>query len=473
MWGSNWVALLGAVPLIGSPFVQVEAAHTLRPQNASICDAGTKQYTGTVDVGVGKSLFFWFYESRNDPKNDPLILWMTGGPGGSSLLAAFTEWGPCLLTADSSSTYYNNHSWVNNANVVFLDQPAGAGFSNTTSEAALVGGLAPGSVDFNTFLNLFFTEVFPQYASNDFHIAGESYAGHYIPYYVTYIEKLKAKNSSAAFPGIIESIMLFDAAVDSFSALDTGFYDMLCEGPEGDIFNQTYCDSMANAVPEVERQAAVCRDTYNATYCLEAQGYSGDALEKGFNELVDLGIRNPYHLYRGCIQEPLCLPADAGNLTVYFNKPGIQAALGYSDYFYSPTNNTIVVGFIEGGDDTIPANREMTYILNQTAIDVLVVNGALDIAVNLPAQKRIYDEHIPWKNQAKFRTHSYVDWFYDKHIGNFTAPVRTKGGQTKNTEGLVFVTVDDAGHMAPADQKEAVESVVKLWIQGKIGELTV
>lgn len=53
-----------------------------------------------------------------------------------------------------------------------------------------------------------------------------------------------------------------------------------------------------------------------------------------------------------------------------------------------------------------------------------------------------------------------MDWFYDKHVANSLTPVRTKGAQTEGNEGLTFVVIEDAGHMAPVDQKEAAEMVV-------------
>ena len=61
-------------------------AHSLRitSQNSSLCDARSVQYTGWLDVGP-HHLFFWYFESQRNPREDPLTLWLTGGPGGSSM----------------------------------------------------------------------------------------------------------------------------------------------------------------------------------------------------------------------------------------------------------------------------------------------------------------------------------------------------------------------------------------------------
>ena len=83
---------------------------------------------GYIDVGDSKNLFYWMFESRNDPSTDPVLLWMSGGPGCSSQLALFGENGPYIVEDDLSLTL-NPQSWNNNATVIWVDQPVGTGFS--------------------------------------------------------------------------------------------------------------------------------------------------------------------------------------------------------------------------------------------------------------------------------------------------------------------------------------------------------
>ena len=54
---------------------------------------------------------------------------MTGGPGCSSGIALFHENGPCKINADHKTTEINPYGWNSNASIVFIDQPAGVGFS--------------------------------------------------------------------------------------------------------------------------------------------------------------------------------------------------------------------------------------------------------------------------------------------------------------------------------------------------------
>jgi len=90
-----------------------------------------KQLSGYYSVNSNRSenYFFWFFESRTDPSTDPLIIWLTGGPGCSSQLALMTENGPCTPTADGLDTVLNPYGWNNNSNIMWIDQPAGVGYS--------------------------------------------------------------------------------------------------------------------------------------------------------------------------------------------------------------------------------------------------------------------------------------------------------------------------------------------------------
>jgi cathepsin A (carboxypeptidase C) len=105
------------------------------------------------------------------------VVWLTGGPGCSSTLALLFENGPCSVNPDGSGTSVNPYSWTESAHVLWIDQPAGVGFSygqETDSNEAMV------SEDAYYFLQTFF-QTYPQYQANPLFIVGESYGGHYAP----------------------------------------------------------------------------------------------------------------------------------------------------------------------------------------------------------------------------------------------------------------------------------------------------
>jgi len=79
----------------------------------------------------GDEMFYWLFKSRRSPSTDPLIFWLSGGPGCSSEIAVFYENGP--FTIDNNMTLKSNdYSWNNVSNMVYIDNPLGTGFSDVT-----------------------------------------------------------------------------------------------------------------------------------------------------------------------------------------------------------------------------------------------------------------------------------------------------------------------------------------------------
>ncbi|KAI3433559.1 hypothetical protein D9Q98_003370 [Chlorella vulgaris] len=153
----------------------------------------TRHYAGyiTVDEERGRHLYYYFVQSQHKPSKDPVVLWLNGGPGCSSLGGFVNEHGPFSFSfkggKDAKGRHeqqlelgLNPHSWNQVANMLYVDSPAGVGMSYAETKADAHTNDTHTAADMNTFLRLWFAK-FEEFQGNDFFVSGESYAGVYVP----------------------------------------------------------------------------------------------------------------------------------------------------------------------------------------------------------------------------------------------------------------------------------------------------
>uniref|UniRef100_A0A0A9DFB8 Carboxypeptidase n=1 Tax=Arundo donax TaxID=35708 RepID=A0A0A9DFB8_ARUDO len=147
----------------------------------------SRHYAGyvTVDERHGRRLFYYLVESERDPARDPLVLWLNGGPGCSSFDGFVYEHGPFNFESGGSAgslpkLHLNPYSWSKVSSVIYLDSPAGVGLSYSMNVSDYQTGDLKTAVDSHTFLLKWF-QLYPEFLTNPFYIAGESYAGVYVP----------------------------------------------------------------------------------------------------------------------------------------------------------------------------------------------------------------------------------------------------------------------------------------------------
>ncbi|XP_074572547.1 serine carboxypeptidase-like 18 isoform X1 [Curcuma longa] len=143
--------------------------------------------TGYVEVDEenGGEFFYYFIESENKPAEDPLLLWLTGGPRCSAFSGLVLEIGPLKFVAAEyngslPSLVYHPYSWTKVSNVIFLDSPLGSGFSYSRKDEGYDANDASWSEQTYKFLIQWLVEH-PQFISNPLYIAGDSYAGKIVP----------------------------------------------------------------------------------------------------------------------------------------------------------------------------------------------------------------------------------------------------------------------------------------------------
>lgn len=138
-------------------------------------------YSGYIPIDSHNKFHYFLVESQDRPESDPLVIWFNGGPGCSSLLGFFNEHGPCVWDGlDTDAEPHNNeYSWNANANVLYVENPAGVGF-NVGYQGEHLDDIIAGEQEEQFVLN--FYKAFPEYLDRELFITGESYGGIYVPY---------------------------------------------------------------------------------------------------------------------------------------------------------------------------------------------------------------------------------------------------------------------------------------------------
>ncbi|KHJ85877.1 serine carboxypeptidase [Oesophagostomum dentatum] len=170
-------------------------------------------YSGYLQASAYDNFHYWLTESQNDPPNDPLILWLNGGPGCSSLAGLIEELGPFKVSDYGTNVYANNYSWNLFANVLFLESPSGVGFSFNINDNVTTNDDDVAAHNYQAFVN--FLEKFPEYQGRATYITGESYAGVYLPTLA-----LKMLNDPKNFPNF-KGMAIGNGALDFAHNYDT------------------------------------------------------------------------------------------------------------------------------------------------------------------------------------------------------------------------------------------------------------
>ncbi|KAK6460884.1 carboxypeptidase Y precursor [Scheffersomyces coipomensis] len=398
-----------------------------------------KQYSGYLDVEEeDKHFFYWFFESRNDPKNDPVILWLNGGPGCSSLTGLFFELGPSSI-GEKLKPKFNPYAWNSNASVIFLDQPVNVGYSYSSESVS--NTIAAGQ-DVYAFLELFFKQ-FPEYNGLQFHIAGESYAGHYIPVFSAEILSHEDRSFN------LTSVLIGNGLTDPY--VQYNYYEpMACgEGGEPSVLSPEECQSMTDSIPRCTSLIKSCYESQSLWSCVPASIYCNNA-EMGPYQRTG---RNVYDIRTMCEGSNLCYK-DLEYIDSYLNIEEVKAALGVEVDEYESCNFDINRNFLLAGDWMKPYYTNVITLL-EADIPVLIYAGDKDFICNWLGNQAWTNE-LEWSGKEGFAKAPVRTWTLDDK------PV----GEVKNFEHFTFLRVFGGGHMVPYDQPESSLDLVNRWISG-------
>lgn len=398
-----------------------------------------KQYSGYLDVeDEDKHFFFWAFESRNDPKKDPVILWMNGGPGCSSSMGLFFELGPSSINKGIQAVH-NPFSWNNNATVIFLDQPINVGYSYSSSS---VSNTVAAGKDVYAFLELFFKQ-FPQLAELDFHIAGESYAGRYIPVFASEILSHPERSFN------LTSVLIGNGLTDPLTQYE--YYEpMACgEGDEPSVVDPQQCQIMDTTKPLCLSLIKQCYDTESVWSCLPATVYCNEVqmgpYQRAGNNIYDVRLK--------CDGSLLCYE-NFEYIEKYLNKPEVIEAVGAEVSGHESCDSDTHTNFVFSGDWMKPYYKKVVHVLEK-GVPVLVYAGDKDFICNWLGDQA-WTDRLQWSGSKGFAKAPIRKWEVDgEHAGN-----------VKNYDKFTFLRIFGAGHMAPHDKPENLLDMVNRWING-------
>ncbi|RZB68027.1 serine carboxypeptidase II-3-like isoform X2 [Glycine soja] len=396
------------------------------------------QYAGyvTVDAKAGRALFYYFVESPHNASNKPLVLWLNGGPGCSSFgYGAMQELGPFRVNSDGKTLYRNQYAWNNVANVIFLESPAGVGFSysNTSSDYTKTGDKST-AMDSYTFL-LNWLERFPQYKTRDLFITGESYAGHYVPQLAdTILTYNKLTNHTVIN---LKGIAVGNGWIDD-NMCGKGMYEYFwthaLNSDETHEGIQRYCDfesgnltgecSKYQSRGDTEIGSIDIYDIY-APPCDSAAKKAGSSPATNYDSNFD--------------------PCSDDYTNSYLNLAEVQEALHAKASVWYPCRG---VGWTDSPATILPTiNR-----LISSGINTWIYSGDTDGRVPITSSRYSV-------NALKLPVETtWRPWYSSNEVGGYLVGYK----------GLTLITVRGAGHMVPSYQPQRALTMISFFLLGEL-----
>ncbi|KAI9491365.1 serine carboxypeptidase-domain-containing protein [Zychaea mexicana] len=394
------------------------------------------QYAGHIEIApeTHSNLFFWMIEQANEKNTEKLIIWLNGGPGCSSMDGLFLENGPYRINPDLTVNI-SSGGWQDHATVVYLDQPVGTGFSfadmngYTKDMNQIVDG-------FMVFLEKFF-DIFPHLKEQDMYLAGESYAGTYIPYFTTRIlqDNKKAEDDIkynikgvAIGNGWISPEHQYDAYYD-FAVANNLLHDNYKKLAE------TTLDKCHKALKEDGDNVAVHSDTCERvlTTIIDSSVYIEDNAKYCINQ-YDIRLTNEE--YPSC---GMAWPYELDDVTDYLRTPELVKAVHADKQSGGWTECASAVSRKLDDKNSKSAYGLLPGILEE--IPVLLFSGDQDLICNILGTQYLIS-NMTWNGAKGFKTAVTQDWLIDeKSVGSYT-----------EARNLTLVVINEGSHMVPYDK---------------------
>lgn len=422
-------------PLILTPFLKNGSIHQARDlaKVPLTMKMGFKSYAGffTINEKYNSNLYFWYFPPFSKDPNAPVILWLQGGPGGSSLFGLFMENGPLIATEQGFEI--RKYHWALKYHVIFIDNPVGTGFSFTKDENGYCKDERCVGVGLYNAMNQFFT-LFPMLRSNDFYISGESYAGKYIPSLAMQIHRRNAMKQEKIN---LKGLAMGNAYCDPINQMDYGNY----------LYQHGFLDDNQLQIflqMEEKIKDAITNGNYAVADMLMAQLMDGDEWQESYFQKFT-GLTNYYNFL----------------VTEESDDSAILAKLLSND---KVRRSVHVGGLPFNSGQEVQLNLALDILKSVATVvgnllshyKVMVYNGQLDIIVAYPLTEN-FISHLNFSSADEYKNADRHIWKVDDEIA----------GYYKKAGNLTEVLVRNAGHMVPSDQPKWALDMLTRFIENK------
>lgn len=399
--------------------------------------------------------YFWKYVDNHkvEKAKGKTIFWLNGGPGCSSMDGALMEAGPFRVNKQGEVTY-NNGSWHKAGDIVFVDQPAGTGFSYSDDYDETLAAVVH---HFIRFLEKYY-ELFPEDSENEIILAGESYAGQYIPYIAEGILNRNKDSQDESSKFNLKGLLIGNGWIapneQSLSYLPYSVQAGILkkENPNWTsvMHQHEKCQNIVNQInggtleEGVNANDVVSRECEQVLNLILKVTLDNDAAKnQQCVNMYDFTLKDSY---------PSCgmnWPPDLEYVNPFLNDKSVLNQLNVKLHqLWSECSGP--VGRHLRNKNTEPAVSLLPGILEK--IPIILFNGNRDIICNYIGTEN-FIKNLEWNGAKGFPEEAKAqDWKYEDEIV----------GYIRSARNLTFVNVFDASHMVPFDKPHVSRSIIDL-----------
>ena len=414
---------------------------------------GYVNYTSPM-LGSTHFTYHWITESQGNPATDPIVFWTNGGPGCSGLFGFGFEMGAWFAQGDGT-LLPNPLSWNRFATMVFIEQPAGVGFSYSSNPADYqLYNDSVAATDNAAFLTAFFND-YPEYRNLPLYLTSESYGGNYIPQVTMQIltgndNRLKQQLKGFAVGNPVVSI-----------TQETSNFVNIMNLVQADIFHGHSLIPSGFYDKFVEAGCAALNPPSNPCDELNTLmiNYAGACF--GGNACGDDMYANPFgNASLGVATVPTV--DVTSDWTTYLNRADVQAAI-FAKKPRSPWNDCSDIGY----DVTWPSSVPDYQAAFAAGLRVLIFSGDVDVSTCPFASTQVFVEYLTTLAGGEI-TANWTSWAVGG-LGGLAAG--QTGGYIEKHRSFTFASVKGAGHEAPGYQPLASFQLIKAFVTNTLDEL--